>query len=463
MKIIRPFIVTDASLVSSNVPETDYADWAAGTTYALGDIKQVATVFYTVVMTVGVPCLITLSGNGFANGQIVIFSTTGTLPTGIVAGKPYYIVQRTINNFKVSLKKNGLPINTSGTQSGVHTASFGVHRVYESLQGTNTGNKPWDTVNSAFWLDTAPTNKFAMFDIGVSTQTISQDIIKIVAQVNERADSIALVNISAGGTIDITARDPAPAFMSIVTISNASPAIVSWMAHGMANSAMVRLSTTGSLPAGFAPDTTYYVINKTADTFQLSLTSGGAAINTISAGTGTHTAKIILYSRQYSLSTPLNISDWYSYFFEPYENRTDFTDTGLPLYGGMEVTVIVSSPGSWIGIGGVIVGLSKTLGETDFGATVGIIDYSVKGVDTFGNATITQRAYSKRGTFTVVIDANKTDTTELFLASIRATPSIFIGSDLFESTVIYGFYKDFSVVIAQPTKSICNIEVEGLI
>lgn len=37
MKIIRPVTITDSILQSSNVPENDYAAWAAGTTYADGD------------------------------------------------------------------------------------------------------------------------------------------------------------------------------------------------------------------------------------------------------------------------------------------------------------------------------------------------------------------------------------------------------------------------------------------
>jgi len=36
MKIIRPLAITDAVLISSNVPENDYPPYAPGTTYALG-------------------------------------------------------------------------------------------------------------------------------------------------------------------------------------------------------------------------------------------------------------------------------------------------------------------------------------------------------------------------------------------------------------------------------------------
>ena len=37
MQIIKPVTVTDSILVSSNVAENDYAEWAVGTTYAAGD------------------------------------------------------------------------------------------------------------------------------------------------------------------------------------------------------------------------------------------------------------------------------------------------------------------------------------------------------------------------------------------------------------------------------------------
>lgn len=37
LTVVRPTEITPAMLVSTNVPETDYAEWASGTTYAAGD------------------------------------------------------------------------------------------------------------------------------------------------------------------------------------------------------------------------------------------------------------------------------------------------------------------------------------------------------------------------------------------------------------------------------------------
>ncbi len=77
---------------------------------------------------------------------------------------------------------------------------------------------------------------------------------------------------------------------STVTITNASPAVVSWTAHGLAENAAVVFTTTGSLPTGLTAGTTYYVKTVlTADTFTVSATPGGTVIDTSGAGSGTHT------------------------------------------------------------------------------------------------------------------------------------------------------------------------------
>ncbi len=85
--------------------------------------------------------------------------------------------------------------------------------------------------------------------------------------------------------------DDAPVARSFTaTISNASPGVVTKVAHGLVANTPVILSTTGTLPTGLSPATTYYV--KTvldADTFTLSATPGGTVINTSGAGSGTHT------------------------------------------------------------------------------------------------------------------------------------------------------------------------------
>lgn len=75
------------------------------------------------------------------------------------------------------------------------------------------------------------------------------------------------------------------------TISIATPAVVTLAAHGLTVNDSVVFSTTGALPTGITAGMTYYVISTglTANTFQVSLTPAGAAVNTSGGQSGTHT------------------------------------------------------------------------------------------------------------------------------------------------------------------------------
>lgn len=58
--------------------------------------------------------------------------------------------------------------------------------------------------------------------------------------------------------------------------------------HGLSDGTKIMFSTTTTLPAELNAYTTYYVVNKTTDNFQVSLTLGGSAVAFTDNGTGTH-------------------------------------------------------------------------------------------------------------------------------------------------------------------------------
>lgn len=73
------------------------------------------------------------------------------------------------------------------------------------------------------------------------------------------------------------------------TVTIASPAVFTKTAHGYALNDPIVLSTTGALPTGLTAGTVYYIKTiPTADTFTVSATVGGAAINTSGTQSGTH-------------------------------------------------------------------------------------------------------------------------------------------------------------------------------
>ncbi|MET4170954.1 hypothetical protein ABIB99_002036 [Bradyrhizobium sp. LA6.1] len=80
----------------------------------------------TVTMTIASPCVVTWGGHALRQGDPVIFTTSGALPTGITAGTVYYVgASPGASTFNVSTSfanaLAGVHINTSGSQSGTHT------------------------------------------------------------------------------------------------------------------------------------------------------------------------------------------------------------------------------------------------------------------------------------------------------------------------------------------------------
>lgn len=78
-----------------------------------------------------------------------------------------------------------------------------------------------------------------------------------------------------------------------VTITVASPAVVSWTAHGLSVNSPVVFNSTGLLPTGVTIGTVYYVIapGLTTNSFEFSATLGGSAVDTTGTQSGTQSAQ----------------------------------------------------------------------------------------------------------------------------------------------------------------------------
>jgi hypothetical protein len=63
--------------------------------------------------------------HGLQVGNPISFSTTGTLPSGLTGGTPYYVsAVPTSTTFRVSSSLGGSDVDTSGSQSGTHSMSL---------------------------------------------------------------------------------------------------------------------------------------------------------------------------------------------------------------------------------------------------------------------------------------------------------------------------------------------------
>lgn len=143
---------------------------------------------------------------------------------------------------------------------------------------------------------------------------------------------------------------------------------------------------------------------------------------------------------------------------------SDVVKLDFPLtYLTPTITVTVSPYLGYAKIGEMVIGQKKSLGNMKTNPSVGIIDYSIKEVDDFGNYTILERAYSKRLTCMTNILNTQLDATYDTLATVRATAVVWVGSEDYSSMIVYGFFKDFSIDLAYLKYSVCSLEIEGLV
>ena len=139
------------------------------------------------------PGIITWTAHTLTTDSAISFTTTGALPTGLMAGVTYYVRNPTTNTFELSAKRYDIAsLSTSGTQSGVHTgnrcyvqgdlvSSAGTN--YYCIAATMIAHAP---PNATYWyampsdgLYELP-NPYAQADLATIKYVQSGDVITIV-------------------------------------------------------------------------------------------------------------------------------------------------------------------------------------------------------------------------------------------------------------------------------------------
>lgn len=208
---------------------------------------------------------------------------------------------------------------------------------------------------------------------------------------------------------------------------------------------------TGSLQVVLAPGA--------ADGLALMDTDAESVSVTLSVGGS------VIYSKSQSFNIGgTAIDNWFSWFFEPLGRKTGMLFLDIPVYesGVLTLTLTRDNPADTVSCGTLLVGRQFDIGDTEHGVDLGIIDYSRKEIDQFGVTSVVERAFAKRMSARVVMQTSAVDDVHRTLASIRATPVLWIGSESFESLTVFGFYKEFSIDLAYPTLSYCSLTIEGL-
>ena len=172
-----------------------------------------------------------------------------------------------------------------------------------------------------------------------------------------------------------------------------------------------------------------------------------------------------VYNETRSTLSNISVVDWYTYFFgapTTFEREVVFQD--LPPYSSATIVITITNTGSNAEVGQLVLGSAVSLGLTTYGSSISIQDYSRKERDAFGNPIIIERAFARLVDFNVQLSTSDVRRVDRELASYRTTPIVWIGVPEEEyGLVVYGYYRQFDILLSNVSISDATIEVEGLI
>ena len=222
----------------------------------------------------------TTTNHNLQAGDPVILSTTGTLPTPLIAGAVYYVVTvLSATTFTVSLTPSGAAVNTTSAGSPTHRVRTG-NDTNDGLTSSRTG---------AFLTAQKAIDTVASIDMSAYSVTIQ------LAR-GRYAEGLILKSYTGAGPVTIaggtsTATDTViqpyhSAATTAVTTSGGNT--INSTGHGLVNGTPVYFFNLSppNMPAGIEMYRMYYVINSAANTFQISQTVNGTAHTWTTAGSG---------------------------------------------------------------------------------------------------------------------------------------------------------------------------------
>jgi hypothetical protein len=191
----------------------------------------------------------------------------------------------------------------------------------------------------------------------------------------------------------------------------------------------------------------------------LNIANGGDVTVTVNRPTESPSE---VYSKTISLSSAPLTSGWWSWFFGTRLQATQAIFDDIPPYSDGVFTIEITG-GSDLSVGVILLGQQQLFGlGIKYGARIGIQDYSRKETNDFGETVLIKRAFAKRANVSLFLDKSEVDPLQNELSRIRATPCLWVLSNEYESTTVFGFYKNFDILINYPEHADCDLEIEGL-
>ena len=172
-----------------------------------------------------------------------------------------------------------------------------------------------------------------------------------------------------------------------------------------------------------------------------------------------------VYSKTLGLVSSEAIIDYTSYFNEPISFKSEALFIGLPAFVGYQLEITIDAGAGTARVGQISIGRVHNLGVTGDGTGLGLLDFSTKERDIYGNLIIVERGFVQKVDYTFRMTSTDAKRILNVLSSVRATPAVYFADIDMEgyATTIYGIFRDFSPILSAGGTTIATLSVEGLL
>lgn len=177
-----------------------------------------------------------------------------------------------------------------------------------------------------------------------------------------------------------------------------------------------------------------------------------------------HNGGDLVYSQTINLSTRATAS-WSDYFHGLFTFRSAVARFDLPPFVAGVITVTFTRSTGDVTVGGLIVGTSVYVGDTQYSAESDALNFSVVERDAFGNSQLIPRRTVPKTNQSLFCTKTRVNKVIKVRDDLNAVPALWSGLDdandgYFEALLILGYYRRFTISLDHPDVAVIALELE---
>lgn len=162
-----------------------------------------------------------------------------------------------------------------------------------------------------------------------------------------------------------------------------------------------------------------------------------------------------------------NTTNWYEYFYGAFRFKPALALFDLPPISSAKIVVTLSNASGSVKCGDCIVGMKQYMGAVQYEAEDDETNFSRIDREFDGTAVLTQRRSVPKTSQTVHVEKSLVPRLREVRKDLNAVPALWSGLDdstdsYFDSLLIKGIYRRFSINLKHPTLAVIGLELEEI-